>query len=164
MATKNESHPYYDNTISKLGTFIPNTPAYLGITRLYEPVENDKFVVRHDGSYYPLENSGDLLLANKMKYCVYLLECIIYDEAIKHGASSSRPGFDFSEIVSSYVDKKEYSYEEYNYALTQFYVRWANTMSVDTRTNSLYDQTKPLTYNYRGSDNIFGVTLPGRLS
>jgi hypothetical protein len=161
-ATKNDTHPYFDNTVEKLGTFIPNTPAYLGITRLYTPLKTADQVVGHDGSIYRKDTTIDPVVANLILHSVYVLENTIFNEAILHGASLEKYSFDFNEIISyPYDNSKEYSYYDFVAAASQFFIRWTSTKDIDFHINSTYDPSNEFSYNYSNSINVLNRKLPG---
>jgi hypothetical protein len=142
------------------GSYIPETPTKLGLwpsksPRLYT---DDTFVTEtlciegHDGSIIPAfgDFRDDILLEfekriyNNLKVQWNLNKLSVFD--VKSGAFRTT----------------DYSRDQYNNILSQFFNAWASKYGLDYTTNDTFLSNNSFTWNYKKlSDRVFGELLQG---
>ena len=148
----------YSNTD---GNYIPETPVKLGLAQDYPPqyyydttyVNPTYVVVGHDGSKTPA--FGDFRDSYLLE-----LETRIYNN-LKTDYNNLNP-FNQYDIIPGRFRTTDYSLAEWNQLLTQNFLQWTGSNSIDYITNQWYDVNNPWTWNYgQFRDSFTGDYLQG---
>lgn len=133
------------------GSFCPATPTKLGLYPAFEPsiyvdttyLEPTRVIQGHDGSITIAFNDyrDDLILELEKR--------IFNNIKIKYDASI----FDIYDFVPGYSRTTDYSKEEFDLVLSQFFFDWTTNISQDytKQDNALWDRLNPFTWNYRNN-------------
>ena len=142
------------------GSYIPETPSKMGLWPSYQPrlytdytfVEPTLCIEGHDGSIIPAFNDfRDQILLE--------FECRIYNNIKIQWNLNKLSLYDFK---SGAFRSSDYSREEYNTMLSQFFSAWAGRYNLDYTTNDTYLSNNSFTWNYKKlSDRVFGELLQG---
>ena len=131
------------------GCFCPPTPTKLGLYPLFEPkiyvddtyLEHQTVIQGHDGSITIGYNDfrDNLILELEMR--IFNNIKIKYDPKV----------FDIWDFVPGYNRTTEYSKEEFDKVLSQFFFDWTVNIPQDytKQDNELWDRLNPFTWNYR---------------
>ena len=136
------------------GNYIPETPAKLGLSggpvapAIYidHTYQTPTKVIRgHDGSITPAFNDfrDNFLLE---------LELRIYNN-IKTNTFMNQ--LDTHSTIPGNFRNTAYSLKEWNYLITQDFLEWAGTNSIDYTNNTWFDANNPWTWNYSNFTSIF---------
>jgi hypothetical protein len=130
----------YDSTD---GCFIPPTPTKLGLYPLYQPqrIYDDTYrtpvdvIQGHDGSITVAFNDfrDDLLIE---------LETRIYNNI------KVRYNNDLIDILPGYYRKTDFSLDNFNSTISQFFLRWNSSINKDYTSNDFFNESDPWTYNH----------------
>lgn len=181
---KTSEFPFANNGMAGGDYFIPPTPAFLGITPLWEPeliVEKTKngsqlFIRGHDGSLIPGttsstdENASLTLVADVLhlganevaaKDLMHLeFEQRVYDSA-SADSHERKMSFDLRDYAPGKFRNSEFTREEFLGIARPMFERWISQNQYKYRTNTIYDQSNPFTWNYSGLVDKDGERLPG---
>ena len=162
--------PFYNNGVMHLldNTYIPSTPAYLGIANCYQPrfteftdyIKADKpiVLVGHDGSYTRTTGTiKDLLLKR--------FEELIYD-SIQTKFKDTKCGINTLKFYPGKFRKEAYSREEYIKTYAPIFEQWTINNRIDHSENINFDYSNEnpnawKTWNYTNSVDMDGETLYG---
>lgn len=159
----NTTFPFALSQIGGGQFFIPATPAALGLlptalpALLSDPTTGQVLsVLGHDGSLTPAFGDwrDDVLLA---------LEMQIYQNLPLQFQTTARPMFDLQRWLGGYFFSpvNGYSFAEVGAVLAPLFELWAQTNSLDYRSNTGYDPTDPFTWNFNGLLDRKNNVLPG---
>lgn len=166
---KNTEFPFnisgvgYKQTLSPKRTYIPPTPAYLGITRVFEPgfFEDDtfnttrRFIQGHDGSLVPAfyDERDNIILE---------LEQRIYESIPSDFKNIDRlPLVSRYDVIPGKWRGTEYSREEILNIFRPSFEIWAAQSGVDYRTNNQPSNANEFSINYSSLRDKDGEELPG---
>lgn len=153
---------FYNNGVaSEFGeTYIPSTPAYLGIDNIYKPMiiqleeGNKPFVLlNHDGSYTKLFNDFRDSALLRIEEAIYNS----VEPNWKDGLPQSSP----LSMIPGKFRKLSYSLAEYNNFLSPLFEKWCQQNKVDYSLNDTFDYTDPFTWNWTGTFSKDGEELIG---
>ena len=131
------------------GSFCPATPTKLGLYPLFEPkiyiddtyLEPTTVIQGHDGSITVAFNDyrDELILELEMR--------IFNNIKVKYNPQI----FDIHNFIPGYSRKVDYSKEEFDQILSQFFYKWTANIPQDytKQNNDLWDRLNPFTWNYR---------------
>lgn len=163
--------PFYNNGVTHLieNSYIPATPAYLGIANNYEPKittyneyigeEKPTVIIGHDGSLTKAYN-------NVKDLFILRLETLIYS-SINTKFKDTRCGINKYDFLPGYFRKKTYTRDELINTYSTFVDLWANQNNLDYSENYHFDYDLTAnpeawkTWNYTGSITPDGVILHG---
>ena len=141
------------------GSYVPATPTKLGMWPKFEPkkyLDNSLLTPReviqgHDGSIILAygDYRDDLLL--ELEKRIFNNIKVSYDLDI----------FDVNDLIPRYSQVGNYTLDEFNKVLAPNFYQWTTLINRDFTKPLSYDQTNPLTFNYRGLAAPDGRTLPG---
>lgn len=181
---KTSEFPFANNGMAGGDYFIPPTPAFLGITPLWEPelvVEKTKngsqlFIRGHDGSLIPgntssMDENASLVIVdgvlnlgeNEVTAKDLLLlefEQRVYDSA-SVDSKTRKSSFDLREYTPGKFRNSEFTREEFLSIARPMFERWISQNQYKYRANTIYDQSNPFTWNYSGLVDKDGERLPG---
>lgn len=181
---KTSEFPFANNGMAGGDYFIPPTPAFLGITPLWEPelvVEKTKngsqlFIRGHDGSLIPgntssVDENASLIIVdgvlnlgeNEVTAKDLLLlefEQRVYDSA-SVDSKTRKTSFDLREYTPGKFRNSEFTREEFLSIARPMFERWISQNQYKYRANTIYDQSNPFTWNYSGLVDKDGERLPG---
>ncbi|MFA5489528.1 MAG: carbohydrate-binding protein, partial [Candidimonas sp.] len=167
---------------NRYGSYVPPTPAVLGITGLYKPeiitdttlMTPRQFIIGHDGSYNELFNDeyADLneIILEFEKRCYNLALSKLSDrdsrlviENTPLVAGKFRRSSDYDNIDSSKRSsyRSSYDLDEFNKIARSSFERWAIASRIEWRKNTTYDPQNRFTWNYHGTVDKDGDSLPG---
>jgi len=161
---KTNDFPFAFSSMAGDNNFIPATPASFGLLQCSRPaiVTDNTYttpvnLIRcHDGSLLPAFNDlrDNIILA---------LEQRIFDNIPDNFKDESRPVFDIAQYIETKFFKPEtgYTRAEFISMIGVRGERWAQSNSLDYRTNESFDETNPFTWNYRGTLDLDGEQTPG---
>lgn len=148
---------------SVFGSFVPNTPASMGITRLYKPekVIDTSYtyprtvIVCHDGSVVP--SFGDF-----RDEVVLEFEKRIYNTTCEKFHSERRFIFDSIAHVPGKFRKTSYSYDDFSTLIRPVLSTWASLSGINWTENVSYDPENWKSWNWSSSlDEVDGEPLNG---
>ena len=135
---------YIPETPSKLGLYPKTTPKKYLDTTYQTPI----YVIRgHDGSITPAFNDF------RDEYLLELEQRIFNN--IK--ASFDKNYVNFYDTIPGRFRTTDYSIKEWNTLITNNFLAWVGSNSVDYTTNSWYDANNPWTWNYDQSIDLFST-------
>lgn len=150
----NSSFPFYKSGVGVTDSqvvdyFIPPTPSFLGLYKIIEPyIANDGAtesnilsIFCHDGSIIPAY--GDI-----RDDVILNLEKRIYDSINSTFKETTYSVFDVNKYISNAFTTKQYSNDEWNQLLEQFFISWCHDNNVEYTTNTTYDAANPFTWNW----------------
>jgi hypothetical protein len=147
----------YDSTD---GSFCPATPAKLGLYPAFEPkiyiddtyLTPTKVIQGHDGSITLAFNDfrDDLIL--ELEKRIFNNIKVKYDTTI----------FDIYDFIPGYTRNTDYSKQEFNQVLSQFFFDWTVNIPQDytKQNNDLWSRINPFTWNYRDNYSPDDQNLP----
>jgi hypothetical protein len=149
--------PFAQSQMAVSGSFIPTTPAALGVAPLWMPKNTGNAIRGHDGSFVPLHGDyrDNALLG---------LELLIYNSIPEIIRSSIRPQFDIDLYIDGgfyFSGNTGYSRSAFTKLLAPHFRRWCLVNGIDGVSNEGYLHADPFTWNYRGISNWLGDALPG---
>lgn len=153
---KTQDFPFFNSGAIGELTWVPPTPAFLGIFAKYSPeifveeinFESTIFIRGHDGSL--VLGFGDIRDS-------VLLE---FEQQI-YNSIRTEQHFDITGIWPGKLRQTDYSIEEIKTVMQPIIERWASTNAADYRKNSTYDAANPFTFNYTGSLDLSGERVFG---
>lgn len=146
------------STADLLVTFIPPSPAYLGMTRAFKPQNNVIMHVGRDKGVYNIDHMGLVSKAyasingvSKMDLVLLELENRIFNSiAIKFKNSDYVPLMVREMYAPSIYNATEYSFAEWNEINLRGFVNWCATNDVDYTLNQ-FDKNNWKTWNFHRS-------------
>jgi hypothetical protein len=146
----------YDSTD---GSYIPETPAKLGICPKYEPkiyldttlITPCTMIQGHDGSLTLAYNDYRDNIILELEKRIFNNIKITYDTEI----------FDIFDIIPGYGKPNDYSLQEFNTVLAPSFYKWTGLVNRDFTKQLSYDRNNPFTYNYSGHVALDGTRVPG---
>ena len=133
------------------GSFCPATPTKLGLYPAFEPsiyvdnsyLEPTQVIQGHDGSITVAYNDYRDELILELEKRIFNNIKIKYDASI----------FDIYEFIPGYSRETDYSKEEFDLVLSQYFFDWTTNISQDytKQDNTLWDRLNPFTWNYRNN-------------
>ena len=162
---KTSDFAFYGSDVCGSNYFIPPTPAYMGLSKVAKPglVYDFSFsspvlmLKGHDGSLSPA--FGDWRDSK-----IIAFEQKIYDSISPRFKTESRPLVDLQSRTNSvFYDGGEFYYtsSEINEMLAPYFEKWAQLNKLDYRTNDMYIADDPFSWNYSGTQDVNGNSLPG---
>ena len=146
----------YSNT---LGSFIPPTPAKLGLAPKFKPeivLDNTyktpvNVIVGHDGSRIKAYGDfrDDILL--ELEKRIYNNIKVVYDATLINS----------DDVIPSAFAQTDFTQEEINDVIGADFYKWAGRNNVDFRQNETYDDSGQFTWNYSNSKSLDDINLPG---
>ena len=171
---KNNTFPFYSSGMGKVSssspaTFMPPTPAYMGITPIYTPklyLDTSLPISRpaiqgHDGSI--ITGWGNTIGADTdyRNLIILQLEQMIYNSIPSAIKSREKVLLDQNLYVGNACRTGDYSWTEFQNLLRPNLDIWAASNNVDMTINTTYNETDPFTWNYVGCVDWKGRTVPG---
>ena len=153
---------FYNNGVaSEFGeTYIPATPAYLGIDNCYKPeiitLDNQNkstVLLCHDGSYTQLFNDYRDNALLRMEQAIY--------DSIPLKWKTTLPVYNKYKNIPGKFRKTDYSLTEYKDFSVPFLEKWCNDNNYDYTDHSNFDYTDPFTWNYSTCIDADGEQLYG---
>lgn len=161
---KTPDFPFYNSGMINDNSYIPNTPASLGITRAFKPelfVDftrlNPSWVIRcHDGS---IIDAFDEQILND---AILAFENAIFDSILpEYKISDNIPKFDILRVRPGFFRVTDYTRNEWNHITQPSFERWLSLNSADYKTNTIFDSSNEFSWNYSKSLDANGDNLPG---
>ena len=165
---KNNEFPFkntgmgYKNTVNPDQTFIPPTPSFLGITRVFQPevyVDNTfetpvELIQNHDGSITPTfgDFRDDVILT---------LETRIYDSILPKFKGDRVPLLSRYDVIPGKFRTTEYTYKEIIQIVQPMFELWVAQTGLDPVQNNFNGGGGELTINYRSVPDYDGEPIPG---
>ena len=142
-------------------TYIPSTPAYLGLDNCYIPEiiypnSNDlrrKVLLCHDGSYQALDN--DYRDETKLE-----LEKQIYN-SINSRFKDNLPSIIKQKYIPGKFRHTDYTYDEYIQLYIPLFEKWCVENDVDYSNNDTFIEDNTFTWNWSSCYDKDGFQLPG---
>lgn len=149
------------STAELLVTYIPPSPAFLGMTRAYKPQNNVIMHVGRDKGVYNIDHMGLVSKAyssingvSKMDLVLLELENRIFNSiAIKFKNSDYIPLMVREMYAPSIFHSTEYSFTEWNEINLRGFVNWCATNDIDYTINQ-FDKNNWKTWNFHRSKYI----------
>ena len=158
---KDKSFPYYNNGVINDESYIPASPSYLGLYKLFLPQkvyvdtlsEPKWMILGHDGSLNDMfgDYRDDIILT---------YEKMIYDSVLTKFKDEPLV-YDYSTIYPGKFRKSEYSLNEVNEILQPLFEVWNSNEDYDYKTNISYSPEDPFTWNWSSVNDIDNEKLPG---
>lgn len=172
----------YCSSQSSNPTFIPPTPARLGVTPSYQPmvyIQGLNLILQtHDGSRLILEDKegrplGTILdgasstmtprlLSNPIAKAWLQFELnLFYNIPVLYRNNEAQLVFDVRELIPGKWRDTEYSRDEYLDITRSMFDKWVTFNQVDYRPNTTFDVNDQWTFNYRNQLDQQGRAVPG---
>ena len=150
---KTENDAFYNNGVISDTSYIPATPAYLGLIPCIEPRIENGYIYGHDGSVQPV-HFGDWRDQAQL-----MLEQMIYD-SINPEFKENLGILEYKQYIPSYNKDTDYTYSEYIELSDEMFAKWFNTHIDETFTNYSYSED-PFTWNWSSCVDFNGNNLLG---
>ena len=162
---KTSDFPFAGSTMGGAGSFIPPTPAHMGLGLVAQPTTfvDESFstpvlmIIGHDATSTPAFNDwrDDVMLAFERR---------IYQNIPQQFRTEARPLFDLDHYITGKFGTKTdftFSMQEIDQMLAPYFQRWSQLNRLDFRTNNGYVADAPFTWNYAQSSDRYGNPVPG---
>lgn len=150
------------STPSLSRTFIPPTPAFLGIETIYRPEKATYLYAGRELSCYNIDHMGNYSKAYRVLNGVSMMDDVVYEleNRIFNSLDNSfktvdhMPPMDASTLrPTPFFTDTEYTTKEYNVLSLRGYVNFIASNGIDNSTHD-YDATNWLTWNYTGTTYV----------
>lgn len=149
-----EKDAFYNNGVISNTSYIPATPAYLGLVPCVEPKIENGFLYGHDGS------REKLLFNDWRDNAQLMLEKMIYD-SINPAFKDTFGILGYEQYIPGYEKDTDYTYNEYIELSDELFAKWFANNSEETFTNYSYDELNPFTWNWSSCVDFNGNNLLG---
>lgn len=160
-ASRNDAYPFANSGVIRNNSYIPASPAFLGMAKIYEPnIFTDRttllptqWIRGHDGSLYNVED-------DIFNLAVLELETKIFN-SIPSKFKNTNPIFNEASVKPGVSRTSPYSVEEYNRLRRVFFEQWIVKNGFDFRPNTSFKEGKPFTWNWSTVKGYYDEVLPG---
>ena len=162
--SKSSEFPFWLSTMAdsiSANSYMPCTPAYLGLTSVYVPKSAVKLDINNTGvSLYNINHMGQItkaystlldgtVISDRRDNIIYLLEMSIYNSINTSLRQYDRiQPYSIHDIRPGIFRHTDFTKSEYNSLITRGFKQWAYNNSVDITTNTEFSQDNWKTFNY----------------
>lgn len=159
---KDSSFPYALDAVGSnetiQNTFIPPTPQFLGILKLYRPEKSTYLYAGRDMVQYNIDHTGAISKSYQAINGLSILDEVVFEleSRIYNSVDLKFKDVDYKPLLSSetlnptmYYSDTEYNSDEYNNLLLRGYINFIANKNISNETHE-YDSSDWMTWNFLG--------------
>lgn len=164
---KNDTFPFYldsvGSTSNSTRVFVPPTPQFVGMLKAFTPQKATYMYAGRELGCYNVSHTGVISKAYKVLNGVGRMDDVIYELETRIFNSIDNafkdvdyvPALEESNLFPTpYFNDTDYNMREKETLLLRGYINFIATNGIDNSTNSGYDQSNWMTWNYKGTQYV----------